>query len=102
MQTKSKITEEYDLNLLVDIVKRSLEVLRHKSIMIFGESKKTIDKICEILQKAEIKSLPYYLDTGIQGRMTTLQLFFSGELPVMVCSNMASRGLDTMHVDHVI
>lgn len=65
MQTKSKITEEYDLNLLVDIVKRSLEVLRHKSIMIFAESKKNIDKICEILQKAEIKSLPYYLDTGI-------------------------------------
>ena len=65
MQTKSKITEEYDLNLLVDIVKRSLEVLRHKSIMIFAESKKIIDKICEILQKAEIKSLPYYLDTGI-------------------------------------
>jgi len=65
LQTKSKITEEYDLNLLVDIVKRSLEVLRHKSIMIFAESKKNIDKICEILQKAEIKSLPYYLDTGI-------------------------------------
>jgi superfamily II DNA/RNA helicase len=65
LQTKSKITEEYDLNLLVDIVKRSLEVLRHKSIMIFAESKKIIDKICEILQKAEIKSLPYYLDTGI-------------------------------------
>jgi hypothetical protein len=33
--------------------------------MIFAESKKMIDKICEILQKAEIKSLPYYLDTGM-------------------------------------
>ena len=65
MQTKSKMSEEFDLNLLVDIVKRSLEVLRHKSIMIFAESKKMIDKICEILQKAEIKSLPYYLDTGM-------------------------------------
>ena len=65
MQTKSKMSEEFDLNLLVDIVKRSLDVLRHKSIMIFAESKKMIDKICEILQKAEIKSLPYYLDTGI-------------------------------------
>ena len=62
------MSEEYDLNLLVDIVKRSMEVLRHKSIMIFADSKKTIDKICEILQKAEIKNLPYYLDTGMQGR----------------------------------
>ena len=59
------MSEEFDLNLLVDIVKRSLEVQRHKSIMIFAENKKTIDKICEIFQKAEIKSLPYYQETGI-------------------------------------
>ena len=62
------MSDEYDLNLLVDVVKRSLDVLRHKSIMIFAESKKSVDKICEILQKAEIKNLPYYQDTGMQGR----------------------------------
>ena len=102
MQTQSKLNSEYDVNLLIDVVKRSLDVLRHKSLIIFCESKKTVDKICEALQKAEIKNLPYYQDAGMQGRQTTLQLFFSGELPVMVSTNMASRGLDTMHVDHVI
>jgi hypothetical protein len=54
------MSEDYDLNLLVDVVKRSLDVLRHKSLMIFADSKKNVDKICEILQKAEIKNLPYY------------------------------------------
>jgi len=58
--------------LLVDVVKRSLDVLRHKSIMIFADSKQTVNKICEILHKAEIKNLPYYQDTGMQGRTTTL------------------------------
>ena len=58
--------------------------------------------MCEVLQKAEVKNLPYYQDTGMQGRQTTLQLFLNGELPVMVCTNMAARGLDTMNVDHVI
>jgi len=97
-----KLSEDYELNLLVDVVKRSLEVLRHRSLMIFAESKKQVDRICEVLQKAEIKNLPYYQDTGMQGRQTTLQLFLSKELPVMVCTNIAARGLDTMDVDHVI
>ncbi|TNV86152.1 hypothetical protein FGO68_gene15481 [Halteria grandinella] len=97
-----KHSEESELNLLVDLVRRSLDVLRHNSIMIFADSKKSIDKICDALLRADIKNLPYYQDTGLQGRQTTLQLFFSGELPVMVCSNMAARGLDTMQVDHVI
>jgi len=96
------MSEDYDLNLLVDVVKRSLDVLRHRSLLIFADSKKNVDRICELLQKAEVKNLPFYQDTGIQGRQTTLQLFFSGELPVMVCTNIAARGLDTMHVEHVI
>lgn len=100
--TVSQYSDDYELNLLVDMVVRSLEVYRHKSIMIFAESKKTIDRICEVLHKADLKNLPYYQDTGMQGRQTTLQLFLSGELPIMVCSNMAARGLDTMQVDHVI
>jgi hypothetical protein len=36
-----------------------------KQIMIFAESKKTIDKICDALIKAEIKSLPYYPDIAV-------------------------------------
>lgn len=87
---------------MVDVVKRSMDVLRHESIMIFAESKKSVDKICEVLQKAQVKNLPYYQDTGMQGRQTTLQLFWNKELPIMVCTNIAARGLDTMNVDHVI
>ena len=40
--------------------------------MIFAESKKTVDKISEILRVNEIKNLPYYTDIGVQGRSTTL------------------------------
>jgi superfamily II DNA/RNA helicase len=101
-QTISKLSEDYDLNLLVDVIKRSLDVQKHHSILVFAESKKNVDRICEVLMLADIKSLPYYQDQGNQTRQTTLQLFFGRELPVMVCTNLAARGLDTMHVDHVI
>ena len=36
-----------------------------KSIMIFAETKKTIDKICDALRTANIKSLPYYPDIAV-------------------------------------
>lgn len=65
VNTLCKLSEDYELNLLVDVVKRSLEVLRHQNLMIFAESKKQVDRICEVLQKAEIKNLPYYQDTGM-------------------------------------
>jgi hypothetical protein len=58
--TTLKTPEEFELNLLVDVVKKSLDVHRHKSLLIFAESKKSVDKICEVLLKAEIKNLPYY------------------------------------------
>jgi superfamily II DNA/RNA helicase len=32
----------------------------------------------------------------------TLMLFQNGQLPVIVCNNLASRGLDTSNVQHVI
>ena len=32
----------------------------------------------------------------------TLMLFQSGQLPVMVCDDLASRGLDTLQCQHVI
>lgn len=43
--------------------------------MIFAETKKTIDKICDALREADIKSLPYYNDIPVQGRAMTNMLF---------------------------
>ena len=101
-QPNSKLCDDFELNMLVDIVKHSLEVQKNKSIMVFADNKKQVDRICEILHKAEIKNLPYYQDIGVQGRQTALQQFLRGEISVMVCTNLASRGLDTMGVQHVI
>jgi hypothetical protein len=49
VNTMCKLSEEYELNLLVDVVKRSIEILKHESLMIFAESKKQVDRICEVL-----------------------------------------------------
>lgn len=66
------VSEEQEINFLVDIVSKSIIEKDNQAIMVFAESKKTVDKICEALRKAEIKNLPYYQDVGVQGRANTL------------------------------
>ena len=66
--------EAQELGLLVNIVRQSLEDRKDKSIIIFAENRKTVDKICEVLMQAEIKSMPYYADIHPQGRLMSLNL----------------------------
>ena len=62
-ESESQIPEEKEIDLLVDITKRSLD--EHKSILVFADSKRSIDKICDAFREANIKSLPYYSGTDI-------------------------------------
>ena len=70
-------TDKKELDLLIEIIKKSMNERGSKSIIVFAESKKSIDKICEALRQAEIKSLPFYPDIAVQGRAMTLMLFQS-------------------------
>lgn len=54
-------TEQRELDLLIEVIKQS----KSKSIMVFAETKKSVDKICDALRQAEIKSLPYYPDIAV-------------------------------------
>jgi len=90
--------EQKELDILIQIIRKSIEEKDRKSIIVFAESKKIIDKICEALKEVEIKSLPYTSDIPVQGRALTLMLFQSQQLPVLVSNNVASRGLDTSNV----
>jgi superfamily II DNA/RNA helicase len=63
--------DQRELDLLIEVIKSS----KSKSIMVFAETKKSVDKICDALRQAEIKSLPYYPDIAVQGRAMTLMLF---------------------------
>ena len=69
------MSDHQELDLLINVIKNSLEKRQTKSIMVFAETKKSIDKICDALRQAEIKSLPYYTDITVQGRAMTLMLF---------------------------
>ena len=48
--------------------------------------------------------MPFYNAKSMNSKMRnrTLSLLSAGKLPVIVCDNLASRGIDTMKVSHVV
>lgn len=72
--------------------------------IVFCESKKKLTDTCEFLRQNGILSLPFSNDAKMssQQRMTTLQLFRQGKLPVIVANHLASRSLDFFECAHVI
>jgi superfamily II DNA/RNA helicase len=47
------------------VVKKSLEQRKTKQMIVFAETKKTMEKICDVLRESEIKSLPYHQDIPV-------------------------------------
>jgi superfamily II DNA/RNA helicase len=72
--------------------------------IIFCNAKSKIDLVSDFLRSKDIVNLPYLEHDKITAQMrhATLSLFQSGKLPVLVCSNLAARGIDTMNAKHVI
>ena len=89
-----------ELELLIKVVSDSLASSRQ--IIIFCESKKVVDRVCDALRQAEIKNMPYYSDLPVQGKSMILMLFQTDRLPVLVSNSLAQRGLDSIGVQHVI
>ena len=68
-QLDSEAIEKLELDILIDIIRNSISKRNSKSILIFAESKKTIDKVCEALREAEIKSLSTKIIFGFKNLM---------------------------------
>ena len=72
------------------------------AVLIFCKGKGKRDWICDELRNKEIINLPFYESMSSKARNLTLSLLSEGKLPVIVSDNLASRGLDTLNVSHVI
>ena len=58
----------------------------------------------DFLLQREVKNLPFYEDgkMNAQLRNATLSLFHSGKVQVLVCNNLAARGINLPNCEHVI
>lgn len=83
--------------LLIDFL-RKLEV---QTAIVFTKTKKGTDALHERLQEAGFKTDRLHSDRSQHARDTILEAFRNGELPILVATDIAARGIDVAHLTHV-
>jgi len=83
-------------------IKEILEETKTEKALIFTTTKRECKQLATNLTASGIRSLSISSDLPQRSREIVLNQFKSGKLPVLVATDVASRGLDIPHVDVVI
>lgn len=83
-----------------------LKLVRDESLgvvnaFVFCNRKKDVSTVAQFLSKQGISAAPLHGDMPQSKRTETLQMFKDGKVLIMVCSDVAARGLDISGVSHV-
>jgi ATP-dependent RNA helicase DeaD len=70
--------------------------------IIFCHMQVTVDRLTRALQKAKFQAEALHGSLSQRDRERILRAFRDGQLPLLVATNVASRGLDIPEVSHVI
>jgi superfamily II DNA/RNA helicase len=84
------------------------EALRHllrtedvKNALIFSNRKRDVDILCRSLAKHHFDVAQLHGDMAQSARTETLERFRNNEVRLLVCSDVAARGLDIVDLSHV-
>ncbi len=91
------IDKQTKLSLLVHLVKNEDSGL----IMVFCNSRKTVDFVTKSLKKNNINSISIHGGLTQNKRTKTIELFNGAKVGVLVCTDVAARGLHIDNVSHI-
>ena len=74
----------------------------HRSLIIFCSRKQTVKQLTQVLKKARFNVSEIHSDLEQSEREDLLQGFKSGRIPVMVATDVLSRGIDIDTIDVVV
>ena len=86
----------------VELVSRLLQVRGRGSTMIFTRTKRTAQKVSDELGERGFKVGAVHGDLNQGAREKALKAFRTGEIDVLVATDVAARGIDIDDVTHVI
>jgi superfamily II DNA/RNA helicase len=86
----------------VELVSRVLQAEGRGLSMIFCRTKRTAADVAEQLEKRGFASGAVHGDLGQGAREQALRAFRNGKVDVLVCTDVAARGIDVEGVTHVI
>ncbi|VVB84442.1 putative ATP-dependent RNA helicase [uncultured archaeon] len=81
-----------------------VHLLKHESsnlVMVFCNTKRNTDKVAKNLRFANIDAMAIHGGLPQGKRNTVMEKFHSGKACVLVCTDVAARGLDIQDVSHV-
>jgi ATP-dependent RNA helicase RhlE len=73
-----------------------------KSALVFCRTKFGADRVAQAVSRAGIKVEAMHSDRNMQQRVRALEAFRSGEVQVLVATDVAQRGIDVDGISHVI
>ncbi|MSS75180.1 DEAD/DEAH box helicase [Candidatus Pacearchaeota archaeon] len=90
------VTHEQKFPLIVHLLKKTKGI-----VMIFCNTRRTVDRLTMNLNYYGLKSLAIHAGLEQVQRNEHLETFHKREISILVCSNVAARGLDILNVSHV-
>lgn len=86
----------------VHLVKQIFDTIKWDSCIIFTSTKKGTDELQRLLKKEGIKAGSIHGDRSQDERNKALNAFKTGQIPVIVATNVIARGIDIKDVSMII
>lgn len=90
--------DESKIEVLINLINKD----SFEKVMLFAETKRTVDKVSRLLKKSGIKNDVIHGDKSQNYRSKAIKLFKSGKIQVLVETDVAARGIDIDNITHVI
>lgn len=93
------VQEEGKDQLLINLMQEQSEP---RTVLVFTRTRHRASKICKRLNAAQISAGEIHSDISQNKRESTLKRFRTGEISVLVATDIAARGLDIPAISHVV
>ena len=93
----------YDISdgLKFSLLKYLLENEKSELVMVFCNTRRNVDFVANNLKAMDIEALPIHGGYSQDKRNRIMEIFHSSKVHVLVCTDVAARGLDIKNVSHV-
>lgn len=89
-------------HLKTELLMELLYRLERKSVLVFTRTKHRAERIAQKLKKAGFQAASLQGDLSQTRRQAALDGFRSGSVKILVATDIAARGIDILHISHVI
>ena len=98
LQQVYMVHDHQKIKLITDLLKDG----NHTSVLVFASRKETVKELNRTLKKAGVKAEAFHSDLEQEQRETILRSFKARQLPVIIGTDVLSRGIDVEGISLVI